>query len=111
VGPIGRVEDRDVRHPWVLFITGVTCVPSEFRRGAPSRDRSWRSPVADSDAGRTGIRQHSTFLFHIMGHSGYLGMACYCPRSYRGVRVMSGVVRSSMAPLVCARLSPEGLFA
>jgi hypothetical protein len=36
VGPIGRAEDRDVRHPWVLFVTRVMCVPSQFRRGAPS---------------------------------------------------------------------------
>jgi hypothetical protein len=66
VGPIGCVEDRDVRHPWVLFVTGATCSPGQSRRGTPSRDRSWKSQTADGDAGRTGIRQHSAFLFLIM---------------------------------------------
>jgi hypothetical protein len=44
-----------------------------------------------------------------MGRSGYLGMARHYFRSYRGVQVTSGVVRSGMASLTQARLSPKGL--
>jgi hypothetical protein len=29
-GPIDRVEDRDMHHPWVVFVTGATCVPSQL---------------------------------------------------------------------------------
>jgi hypothetical protein len=29
MGPIGRAGDRDVRHPWVLFVIGATCVPGQ----------------------------------------------------------------------------------
>jgi hypothetical protein len=45
-----------VHHPWVLFVTVATCVHGQSRRDAPSHDRSWRSPAADGDAGRTGVR-------------------------------------------------------
>jgi hypothetical protein len=55
-GPIGRAEDRDVHHPWVLFVTGATCVLGQSRRDTASRDRSWKSLAADGDAGCTGIR-------------------------------------------------------
>jgi hypothetical protein len=75
VGPLGRAGDGDVRHPRVMFITGATCVPGQSRRGAPSHDRSWRSQIADGDAGHMGIRQHSAILFHVMGRRGCLSMA------------------------------------
>lgn len=51
--PLGHAGDGDVRHPGVLFVTGVTCALGQSRRGASFRDRSWRSQIANGDASRT----------------------------------------------------------
>jgi hypothetical protein len=97
-GPLGRAGDGDVRHPWVLFVIGATCVSSRSRRGALSRDRSGRGQIADGDAGRTGIMQHSAVLFHVMGRRGCIGTTCHYSGLCRGVRIASGVVRNGTAP-------------
>jgi hypothetical protein len=110
-GPPCRAGEGDVRHPWFLFITRATCVPGQSSRGAPSRDRSWRSHIADGGAGRIGIRQHSAILFHVMGRRGCLSMAHHGFEPYRGVWVVSRVVRNGTAPLARPRPLPEGLFA
>jgi hypothetical protein len=73
-------------------------IPSQTRQGAPSPDRSWRSQIADGDAGRTGIRQHSVVLFHVMGCYGHIGIARHRSMSCRGVWVMSKVVRDGTTP-------------
>jgi hypothetical protein len=58
-----------------MFITRATCVLGQPRRGTPSRDRGWRGQIVDGDADCTGIRQHSSILFHIVGPLWCLSMA------------------------------------